>query len=364
MKSICYLYVILALTGISLSLNSCTWCDEWKSTKASSDLVKTIDAPTQSQIPQEMLSVDSSNKENEDKEKEDFVNAFLRSLEAMSTQPDLQTPDTIQGKEEPSVAPAQEFSEDSLADLLKNMQNFLKSDASPDMPQQLFEKADAKDFFNHFSIQESLNKEAIEGAAKKFYKAYLSRFYPKALVIQDYFFDMCPCATLGAFNEFIKMLTDKTWFVFKNRSEHFKKSEHWDLIIQECKHLSTCLSEACVDQRNNKIVKRTFEKNKRDLIPLVDYWKSEGVTSFYDFYAYYADYIKRMFNEAIIFENIGQGARFSKMYDDNLKNIPESLYDGSYHEHQKVNKELLARLRKNLGFGNYDDSFDSFMGQF
>lgn len=160
---------------------------------------------------------------------------------------------------------------------------------------------------------------------KSLAKEYFEKYYPKAAVItEEYFADMCPEAVDKSLKEFVELLSQNTWFYFRNKPIKFKHSEHWENITEQCKIISVFLNKSGVE----------------------DKLRAMGKTSYCDFLAMYCDYLVRMFNEGIRFNNLDKAEQHSFRLEDIAGRLGRTY--SSYNDVVNRCRELISLLKKRL----------------
>ncbi|MCK4265424.1 hypothetical protein KAW80_03640 [Candidatus Babeliales bacterium] len=209
--------------------------------------------------------------------------------------------------------------------------------------------------------EEKKTMEVVPEVGQEFYKKYLATYYPRALVITDNFFTMCPAAIEAALLEVVDVVSKTPWFYFKNKPEGFKLGEYWEIILEQYHTLSRFLSLALIDNKTGKVflpegAALWFKKDNKS-ISLKNYWTNHGVDSFYDFHAHHCDFLVRMFNEGIHLEDYKQAVKYSFELEIAVRKLQGSLYEEKYQRKIKDNKWLLAELKKKFTEENSDEEY-------
>jgi len=198
-----------------------------------------------------------------------------------------------------------------------------------------------------------------------FYKLYLAKYFPRALVITDHFTEMCPIAIEAALNEIIIIITNEPWFYFKNKPDKFFLDEYWEIILEQYKTISCFLERALIDPITNKVFLKdsgglifigedqlsNFEfTSNNNGIPLTRYWAQNGIDSFFKFHAQHCDFIIKIFNEAIQNQDYKKAFSYYLKLRDAVPKLQNSQYEILYQEKLEDDKWLLEELRKQQGY--------------
>ncbi len=185
--------------------------------------------------------------------------------------------------------------------------------------------------------------------------SYVHTYYPKAYVVcEEYFAGMNADQIDGALTELMSVLGDKIWFYFQNEKKGFTLGEYWENVIEQCRIIASFLQRTRVNPDDKSIIPKDLSFHEEllgfnDGVPLLSYFKSEGKRGHYDFYAFYFDYLVKMFNEGIRFQLISQSYRYERRMERVMAKLRGSLYESRYQEVITRGKELISLLRQRLG---------------
>ena len=183
-----------------------------------------------------------------------------------------------------------------------------------------------------------------------FYKEYLEKFYPKALVVADYFYEMCPFAIDAALQEVVNILSHDEWFYYQNKPEGFSSGEYWEVTLYQCVLINKFLSRSWFDFVDNKIYSEDDlyewdEDEDHDVIGLSDFFKQNGMKVHFYFYAEYSDRLVKMFNEGIKTFDLLKARRYSILFSRIIAKLRGFCDCHVYEEEVRTQKELIAILR-------------------
>jgi hypothetical protein len=204
-----------------------------------------------------------------------------------------------------------------------------------------------------------------------FYQEYIAKYYPKAYVIQEKFLKMTVDQVATALNDVNYVFVKDPWFYFQNTPKGFRLVYFWEYIIDQLSILHNFLVNARVDKKTKKVFlpnnksRYNFWSNfssfaaDKNSTQLADYLKENFVKVYADFYALSYDYHVKMFNEGILLKKMPQANR----YINELEYISEKLNgtprEADYTEATGFCKEVLAILKKKMGYDNYVSAFGS-----
>lgn len=199
------------------------------------------------------------------------------------------------------------------------------------------------------SINENQIAPSDYKMASAFYNEYLAKYYPKAFVItEEYLCSMCPVAAAIAIDEVLKMLSYKTYFYFQNKPKGFVLGHYLENIKEQLDIMVKFLHSANII--NGKIhYTDMFEMLMFESNPscerLIQHWKARRILSFYDFYAFYFDYLVKFFLEGIKFRLISQASNYYFELSKLFEKLKGSDYEPELNERLKIYKELLDLLK-------------------
>lgn len=220
---------------------------------------------------------------------------------------------------------------------------------------------DSKENSGALSRQIDDSKPLDNSVKSKFYLEYLEKYYPKAFVItEEYMPQMCPIAAATALDEVLKMLAYKTYFYFQNRPKGFLAGEYLENIKEQLGIITRFLSYASVS--NGKVVASSYmtmlfnDKNDSDGEKLIQYWRARRIMTFYDFYAFYFDYLVKLFLEGIRFRILSQASKYYTEITKVFEKLKGSAYESERNERLKIYKELLDLLKSKVSSQDKNDT--------
>ncbi|HBS48253.1 TPA: hypothetical protein DEO28_04170 [Candidatus Dependentiae bacterium] len=194
-----------------------------------------------------------------------------------------------------------------------------------------------------------------------FYKNYLKKYYPRALVISDYFFEMCPIAIDQALQELTLILSEKEWFYYQDKKSGFRGGEFWEVTLKQCNTIALNLESAKVNGETGEIIKSSpteqcdnyFDNENINLNQsLFEFFQTHNLVAYEQFYAHFADRIVELFNEAIKLKNINAAYDYDLLFNSILQFLKDSPLYATYQNASKTHKELSEILSNELG-NNY-----------
>ncbi len=203
-------------------------------------------------------------------------------------------------------------------------------------------------------------------ATINFHQDYLSKYYPKALVITNHFFAaMTPEAVEAALNDIVILLADRPFFYFMNDQKKFKVTAYWECIVDQLSLINEFLCIAFINQDRSisftddaeKIGFNAYQLTKREW--LFDWLIAPGKKIIFDFYALCFDYTIKLFNEGILLPDFVQATRYLGELEWLAEKLRGSIYESDYAESIKTAKELYDLLKQRMGLTN-----NQFEGQY
>lgn len=205
---------------------------------------------------------------------------------------------------------------------------------------------------------------------KSFYTDYLARYYPRAMVIRNNFFTYAqPDQVLSALRDFCDLLADEPWFYFSNKPDGIVVSRYWVHIVDQCSLISEFLKKAHVDLATQKVfLPKSVERasfwswGNFNRAPASQTSKSffaslndEQMVVIYEFYALVFDYLIKLFNKAILFQEISDARYY--LYELNFANnkLRGSIFEAKYLQVMKTCKELLMLLDQKIAKNDPED---------
>lgn len=201
-----------------------------------------------------------------------------------------------------------------------------------------------------------------------FYEDYLTKYYPKALVIRSNFLaNMSPTMLDAALDEIVKILKKETALYFVDHCDvnRIQVGFYWEAIVDQISLMSEFLKKAYVDL----ITEKTFllepllfgagsshlncnflrkHKEKGLAKPLLGYFKENRLSAYVRFYATYFDFLNKLFNEGILFQDVKQAQRYMHELEFVMTKLRGTEFERQYEDALKVCKELVTILQTNL----------------
>ncbi len=199
-----------------------------------------------------------------------------------------------------------------------------------------------------------------------FYEDYLKKYYPKVFVIRELFFEnMTSDELVQALEALVRLFTEQPWFYFVNDNKNFHTQSYWEYILDQLSFISEFLQQARVDLVTNQVFMLEQDCDdfsfgslfggpssmgaKRNSKNLFAFLKREGKQVVFDFYALSFDYVIKLFNEAILLQDLSRTEKCFKDLEFIFKLLQDSLYEQDYDGVVKTCRELLERLKTRLG---------------
>jgi len=201
------------------------------------------------------------------------------------------------------------------------------------------------------ALHEEPLPKAVTQEGTEFYDECILIHYPRAYVIRDvYFMQMCPKALDRALREVVNILARETWFYFSDDRALFRWGAHWDRVLRVCVILDDFIATACVESAHEPVVQRedyVMHLNRQRMgVPLRSYWRNNGYTAHYDFYALYFDYTIKFFNEGIKFRRPKKARRYYYDLQEIRSHLMGSRYQTTYEQAFERAKRLYQMLRE------------------
>jgi hypothetical protein len=226
------------------------------------------------------------------------------------------------------------------------------SQSSPDVKSQAGEQAKSAQTTVVFSEQE---------IKSDFYKTYIETFYPRAMVIRNYFFEQKTIDEIAqALKDILKVIVDVPWFYVANNNKGFKIRHYWEFFDDQLFIIDDYIKNAYV----NKETKKVCSKKPVDLLGLrrsnsyfefmkknqrfTDYCNKHSVTVFKDFYALRFDFMIKLFNEAILFKDYSPALKLYRQLSRQVTQLEGSLHEVRYRNSLAVAQQLLDILRQDM----------------
>jgi hypothetical protein len=218
-------------------------------------------------------------------------------------------------------------------------------------------------------------KEAIEKQErqenKSFYSEYLARYYPRAMVIRNRFFTYAqPDQVLSALHDFCDLLADEPWFYFSNSPDGIVISRYWEYIVGQCNMISDYLEKAHVDLASKKVflpkvaspppvwggwlgqMRAPVNQSSK---PFFSYLNDEQKVVIHEFYALIFDYTIKLFNKAILFEELPQARNYLRELHLANQKLRNSIFEAKYLQAFKTSSDLLVLLGQKIARNEPDN---------
>ena len=196
-----------------------------------------------------------------------------------------------------------------------------------------------------------------------FYRDYLSKYYPKALVIRNFFNCMTALDVAKSLQEVISMLSENPELYFSNSHKFFKITHYWEHVVDQLSLISEFLEIAQVSTETGTIVlpkekigsflnNFSFEQweNTQIYNQSLSYVlkTTKGSNAYFQLYALSFDYLIKLFNEGVLLLNLGQALNYQTELEYVLEKLHGSCYEAEYFEYSKTVQELVTLLKINL----------------
>lgn len=200
----------------------------------------------------------------------------------------------------------------------------------------------------------------VQDESKKFYEAYVAKYYPRALVIRNDFFDnKDPVKVAGALYAFINVLADQPWFYFTDKPEGFKLSRYWEFIVDQCALINGYLKIAYIDLETNVVYVPTgvsynyfaAQRMKKKVRRLIDFLKEHHNEVLGAFYAFSYDAVVRLFNEGVLFKDFAQVERYYADLKFIMGKIQNTPFEAEYQEYMSIAQRLRDVIKKRFRGG-------------
>jgi len=207
------------------------------------------------------------------------------------------------------------------------------------------------------TIEQPVN--LLETKSGTFYDAYLSKYFPKAMVIREKFIDgMSYDAVVIGLYDSVKLLSDDPRFYVANKEEIVRFTHYWEFVLDQLVLIHGFLKKAYVNLQNHNILiienKYSYldgfalDERKKWLkgnLPFVDYIVRQHPDVIYSFYALMCDYIIKLFNEGILLQDHALANKYYRELEYVVEKLGGSSYEVDYQEATKTGKDLLALLK-------------------
>ncbi|MBM3886911.1 hypothetical protein FJ364_03175 [Candidatus Dependentiae bacterium] len=222
-----------------------------------------------------------------------------------------------------------------------------------------------QDLVNQISVAKTQEEKAT------FHEQYLAKYFPRALVIRGRFLaKMKPSDIDQALDDIVNIFKVEPGFYFANESELVKIWLYLEVVVGQLSIMSEFLKKAYIDRKNEEVfltepllfgvgsshLNCTFLRTRsatkglgispRD--QLIPYLREMRFTGIDRFYATYFDYLKKLFNQAILF----QDQRLAQKYQHELEFVMTKLrgtsFERLYQDPLNVGKELLSILQSRV----------------
>ncbi|MCB9493410.1 MAG: hypothetical protein H6679_03985 [Epsilonproteobacteria bacterium] len=253
-----------------------------------------------------------------------------------------------------------------------------------------------------------------------FYRDYLEKYFPKALVMQDMFLQMAPEQIEQSLEDLVTLFAKEPWFYFVNKPEGFKLGHYWEFIVDQLSIINSFLNKARINPLENKVflLKDSFFLSSEEKLlmsiskPLLDYFKEQSnvygaqknmhddfvqadeqamfmalfdISSqdktcgedsgdedtdeqqkdyemrqdhvIFRFYALCFDYLIKLFNEGIMFKDTIMANKYQAELNYVMGKLRGSSFESDYQEALKTCRELYQLLELHLGVDKDEEEF-------
>lgn len=220
-------------------------------------------------------------------------------------------------------------------------------------------------------------KKFPAGHRSLFYEEYLTRYFPKALVIRGRFLaNMDPQKINQSIEDIVTLLKTDPAFYFANETDRIKIGFYWEAIVDQISLISEFLKKAYVDLNTKEVflleplmfgigssqMNCSFIRNaKAALTPmkqLLVFMKENRLESIGKFYATYFDFLVKLFNEGILFKDLPAAQRYLHELNFVMTKLRGTSFDRQYQEPLNTCKDLLALLQANIAALDEDEGQD------
>ncbi len=215
-----------------------------------------------------------------------------------------------------------------------------------------------------------------------FHEQYLAKYFPRALVIRGRFFvKMTPDEIDLALDDIVKIFKVEPGFYFSNDAERVKIWLYLEVVIGQLSLMSEFLKKAYIDQQTQEIflyeplrfgvgssrINCTFlrspQKPGRKSLPqkpLMTYLREKRLTAIDRFYATYFDYLKKLFNQAILLQDVAQAQKYQHELKFVMGKLQGTGLERMYQDPLNVGNELLMILQGQIAMDHEDLDDDDY----
>jgi hypothetical protein len=193
-----------------------------------------------------------------------------------------------------------------------------------------------------------------EQEQEKLFKTYLDHFYPRALAVRNAFVDQStPEKIAVVFKELIDVIAERPWFYLFNHKTSFQLKHYWEFYVDQLFLLNDYLKRAYVHRTTKKVCLlnvRNFAFSTIAVLgkyqKLLDYYKEHPHGEIYDFFALCFDFVIKLFNECILFQEYKKATLYVHDMEYFVATLKGSFYEQQYQESLKIAQELLMILKQ------------------
>lgn len=214
---------------------------------------------------------------------------------------------------------------------------------------------------------------------KTFYDNYLTKYYPRALVIRGQFLaKTTPEGVDRILEDIVKIFKYDPALYFFDDVSRVKIGFHWEVIVDQLSLISEFLKKAYVDLETNELfllekllfgvgsshLNCTFLREakgyKKPMKQLLAFMREKRLTAVVRFYATYFDYLNRLFMEGVLFEDLRQAQRYQHELEFVMTKLRGTDFERTYQEPLNVTKQLMTILQARKASAVDDDDREDF----
>jgi hypothetical protein len=209
-----------------------------------------------------------------------------------------------------------------------------------------------------------------------FHEQYLAKYFPRALVVRGRFLaNMRPDEIDLALDDIVKIFKVEPGFYFSNDAERVKIWLYLEVVIGQFSLISEFLKKAFVDQQKQEIflynplrfgigssrINCTFlrsyqkqESKKLQHKQLITYLHEKRLTAVDRFYATYFDYLKKIFNQAVLLQDVAQAQKYQRELKFVIDKLQGTAFERMYQDPFNLGNELLTILQAQIAMDHED----------
>lgn len=213
-------------------------------------------------------------------------------------------------------------------------------------------------------IQENSNQKIttsadVETKKSEFYRDYMAKVYPKALVVRRWHFEQKPVQeVIQALADVIDVIATLPWFYVANDNKGFKIRRNWEFFDDQLFIFEDYFRTAFVNKATGKVFTRDifamlgigrskkyfeFKKNNQKIS---EYFAQHNITILKDFYALRFDFTLKFFNEYILFKELKLAKKFFEKLGKLARELDGSVYEKRYCDALTFARQLLSGLEE------------------